>query len=440
MAARLGATGAEALAVVDAAGHLLGIVTAAALLAAVGRDGAAACRARDLLVTPATAGADATVAECVLALAASGTDAVAITEGGSPTGVLHALVTPRDLVPTFGEQPVALLRELQRAPSPEALGAVNGRFRSFLLDQLAAPSSVDWLTALARRFDETLFARLVALTGAPAGEDCSWFFFGATARGEAMNAQALQVGLVYDDASPQRAQALLDWHARLCAAFPECGYVRSESSAGPDSAYRCGSRREWEDRFRGWVRDPVANALYKARPLFDLRPVLGSPRWFPPLEAAVREEVARQETFLFVLANDCLANLPPLSFFRDLVVEESGEQNAVFQLERSALRPLVDVARVFAIAGGRGLGSSTLERLELGRQHAPAEEKVFREATDTTRLLLFHQARAALRHSGSGAEIPPASLSRHDRQALKAGFRSILRLLELASAREWRGR
>ena len=38
-----------------------------------------------------------------------------------------------------------------------------------------------------------------------------------------------------------------------------------------------------------------------------------------------------------------------------------------------------------------------------------------------------------------GAELPPALLSRHDRQVLKSGFRSILRLLEFTADRSWLG-
>ena len=61
--------------------------------------------------------------------------------------------------------------------------------------------------------------------------------------------------------------------------------------------------------------------------------------------------------YLRVLANDCLASLPPLTFFQDVVLNEAGEQSAMFRLEHSALRPLVDVGRVFGLAAGIGTAS-----------------------------------------------------------------------------------
>ena len=102
-------------------------------------------------------------------------------------------------------------------------------------------------------------------------------------------------------------------------------------------------------------------------------------------------------SFLRILAHDCLSNLPPLTFFRDLVIEESGEESATFRLEISALQPLVEVARVFSLASGNPLGASTRLRFEAARRLLPAEEAIFREAAETAGVVLFHQARAGLR-------------------------------------------
>ena len=120
------------------------------------------------------------------------------------------------------------------------------------------------------------------------------------------------------------------------------------------------ARTEWQTRYRGWLRDPVRTQMYLARPLFDLRPVHGRESLWHDVEATVVGAVDRD--FLQVLANDCLASLPPLTFFQDAVVDESGEQTTVFRLEHSALRPLVDVGRVFGMAARQVLGTSTLER------------------------------------------------------------------------------
>ena len=119
------------------------------------------------------------------------------------------------------------------------------------------------------------------------------------------------------------------------------------------------------------------------------------------------------------------------------MVEESGERSAVFRLEKSALLPLVDVGRVFGMAAGKALGTSTRERLATARALLPEHESVFREASDTLSVVLWQQARIGISQGTDGAELPPALLSRHDRQVLKSGFRSILRLLEFTADWKW---
>jgi hypothetical protein len=95
------------------------------------------------------------------------------------------------------------------------------------------------------------------------------------------------------------------------------------------------------------------------------------------------------------------------------------------------------VARVYGIAAGRALGGSTHERFATARRLLPQRESIFREAADTLRIVLWLQARIGIRQGTGGAELPPALLSRHDRQVLKSGFRVVHRLIELTANYEW---
>ena len=184
----------------------------------------------------------------------------------------------------------------------------------------------------------------------------------------------------------------------------------------------------------GWAT-PSAREMYLARPLFDLRPVHGRESLWRDLEATVVAGVDRD--LLQVLANDCLASLPPVTFFEDAVVEESGEHMTVFRLEHSALRPLVDVGRVFGMATGKVLGTSTRERLACARTLLPEHESVFREASDTFRILLWQQARIGIGQgtdgtgAAAGSPQPPRSACVEERLSLHPAARRAHRQLRL---------
>jgi hypothetical protein len=67
----------------------------------------------------------------------------------------------------------------------------------------------------------------------------------------------------------------------------------------------------------------------------------------------------------------------------------------------------------------------------------PEHVSTFREASETLRIVLWQQGRIGISQGTAGSELPPALLSRYDRQILRSGFRSILRLLEFTAELEW---
>jgi CBS domain-containing protein len=229
--------------------------------------------------------------------------------------------------------------------------------------------------------------------------------------------------------------AFTAWYQGMQAALMDCGYVARKEHFTP--AYSCAPLEEWGRRYSGWILDPLVNSIHAARHLFDLRPAIGDRSLWDRLVTELRAAARQDAGFVRLLANDCLSALPPLTFFRDAVIDESGESSKVFDIERTALRPLADVGRVFGIAAGRLLGASTQERFRLARALLPEQESIFREASETLRVVLTQQARTGIRQQSNGAQLSPELLSQYDRQVLKSGFRSIHTLLEFTAEGTW---
>jgi CBS domain-containing protein len=430
-------TGADALAITDANDRVEGMVTATSVLSWVawGNGDAEQPIAEVVRSAPPAIGSGASVTDAVLAIGEADAQELALTSDGSSAGQLQALVTARDIARVFGDQPTAILSEIWLTTNTRELGELNHRARALALRYLTSASSISWLARFLFLFDVTVVRRLIALADATAAPAC-WCFCGASGRGESLTRHAPQLVVIVEDETA-RPELLQAWE-RVSQALTECDYFPrldpSFDRAVPGSD-KVASRAEWQARYRNWLGDPVRAQMHLARPLFDLRAVHGREPLWRDIEAAVAGAVDRD--VLQVLANDCLASLPPLTFFEDAVVDEAGEHTAVFRLEQSALQPIVDVGRVFGLAAKKGLGASTEKRLASARTLLPEHESIFREASETLRILLWQQGRIGIAQGTSGSELPPALLSRHDRHVLKSGFRSILRLLELTGNSPW---
>lgn len=426
-------TGSDALAIVDDDNRIQAVATVNAILAwvAAGAGHADQPIAGLLGSAPPAVGPAASVVDGVLAIAEADAAALAVTSDGSSNGQLQAIVTSRDLARVFGDQPISILREIPLAANIRELWELNHRARALALQYLTSAASFDWLARFVSLADVNIVKRIIALLGAEASSAC-WCFCGASGRGESLTRHAPQLVVIVE--GEHGCPALRQSYARVSDALAECDYLARVDMTF-DRSFLVAGKAEWQTRYAQWLRDPVRTQMYRARPLFDLRPVHGRRSLWHDMESTVVG--AADCDLLRVLANDCLASLPPLTFFQDAVVEKSGEQTTVFRLEHSALRPLVDVGRVFGMAANKVLGTSTRERFACARTLLPEHEAIFREASETLRVLLWQQARIGIEQGTNGSELPPVLLSRHDRHVLKSGFRSILRLLEFTGDSAW---
>lgn len=422
--------GAEALAVTGEGGAFDGVVTPSALVSWIANGGVDSGRPVSAvgLILPGFAGPDTSLADGALAMGSVG--AVAMTTDGTATGRLLTVVTPRNLLPALGDQPAAILDEIQRAGELPRLRALNHRARAFILEHLTGAASTEWMARFATQADDAILARVIAMTGQDraAGD---WFVCGTSGRRESLSLRMPQPVFIQAAATSGDDSVAC---GRLTDALAECGYLPG-AEADHDSSFYVATADEWASRYRGWIRNPVIEGMQRNRALFDLRHVWGSGQWPAHVVTAVRDSVDRD--ILQLLAHDCLADLPPLSFYEDAVVEHTGEVTSLFRLQRNVLQPLVDLGRVFGMAALNVMGTSTLDRFAAARRLLPEHERIFREASEALRVVLWQQGRVGIGQGTTGAELPPSAMSRNDRHLLKSAFPVIQRLIEFTANPAW---
>jgi signal-transduction protein with cAMP-binding, CBS, and nucleotidyltransferase domain len=112
--------------------------------------------------------------------------------------------------------------------------------------------------------------------------------------------------------------------------------------------------------------------------------------------------------FLQLLANDCLANLPPLTFYKGLVVEDGGASSENLDLRQAVILPLVDTARVFGLRWGQR-EPGTWERFAAAERREQGQERLFAAAREAYRIASAHRGRLGLAAGDAGSLINPSS-------------------------------
>jgi CBS domain-containing protein len=193
----------------------------------------------------------------------------------------------------------------------------------------------------------------------------------------------------------------------------------------------------WKVDFTRWVREPENIAVMHTNIFFDFRPVFGDTGLASTLKTHIFELVEQNPLFLAFLARNAVQNPPPLSFFRNMVVERSGEHRDAFDIKARAMMPLADAARVLVYDFGIEIYGSTAERWQA---IADANENLARlagEAAMAYEILMRVRAMEGLSRGTSGRYVHIKELNKLERQTLRNTF-SVVKDVQLMLTSRYR--
>lgn len=384
--------------------------------------------------------------EYLMRMLESQRDHVLLTDTDAPDAPLVGMVSRRDLTRIEGAASLAIVEDMACAPSIEALARLRAQGETYLAAGLTGAEALRWLGPAASAFNAAVMRRVVSLVEEELSADghsnpglahC-WVFLGAAGRGELLTRQDLDYGLIYETASAGMAKEIrgyfLELGKRVSIGMSACGFVTTGLGIVANHPSACRSVDEWKQAFSTWIRDPIESGLYRATSFFDLRSVSGDCRLAQELIRHIGAEEDENPNFVRILANDSMENLPPLTFFRGLVIDDEGTFAETLDVRRATLQPVVDIARALALES-RCAQTSTLGRLAGAQAFTGSDERLLGETSAAFANALYHRARTGFSNATDGNRVDPGKLTRFEQTLLKSGFRTVLRLIEYTARR-----
>lgn len=440
VAERMTNEGLSAVAVVDAEGRLRGLVSDAEFRAGfatgqVGADDPIATLLDFAVQVPAPMEGGRALGDYWRRMLRTGAPALPVTGNGPVPGAIVGVVTESDLTLRFGQDPLVPILRVARARSLEQIRALRVAAEKAIENLLSDRGAARWAVEAAGALDVAICRQVINRCEKELGQTGQhvkrcWVLLGAAGRRERFGAMPLGLGLIWS--GPANARTAMDRFAdRVGAELSDVG-IRLAFHMLPTTGGvpTHGTVDEWKQAFDGWVHDPIGTGMYESLGFFDMLHVGGDAALESEVLSHVRRAVAEDETFLPLLANDSMAHLPPLTFFRGQVVDKGGERTELLHLENCAVRPLTDVARVFALMEASEEDCDTASRLRMSALALPEHEALFLRSADAAELALVQRARVAYVNPEDRPEIRPEELLKVDRELLKSCFRTILDLLE----------
>jgi CBS domain-containing protein len=229
----------------------------------------------------------------------------------------------------------------------------------------------------------------------------------------------------------------LDLGERVVDVLVEAGFERCPGEVMASNPKWNQSVDDWKRCFTEWIREPENVAVMHSNIFFDFRPVYGEQGLAAELKNHIFEHVDANRLFLGFMARNAVLNPPPLSFFRNVVVERSGEHRDTFDIKARAMTPLADAARILVYDYKINIYGSTAERWQAIADTNENLARLAGEAAMAYEILMRIRAIEGLTRGTSGRYVHIKELNKLERQTLRNTF-SVVKDVQLMLTSRYR--
>lgn len=388
-----------------------------------------------------TAHAGLTLPEALGAMIKKRLNHIVITSDGEPTSEISGILSDRDVLVSQKNHPAALIKSIHNSHEvhkwAEARHAAEDLLQEYLEQEVSISLVANLITSINDVIIEKALDKAIEETPEAGKYAFSWLSLGSEGREEQLLRTDQDNALVFAaDENPDEVRTLmLQVASKVTEMLDECGFEKCPAEIMASNPKHCLSLNEWKDRFSNWINEPNPAAVMNATIFFDFRSTYGSPKLGDEIHQHLLKEIKPGTLFFHHLAKNALQNPPPLSFFKNFLVEQSGEHRSEFDIKKRAMMPISDAARLLCLSHGMVDIQNTAERFHALAEREPNNRKLFDEAALAYEIMMRYRALHGLRNSDSGRYIHLTELNKLEKQMIKNAFIPIKDLQEMIQVR-----
>ncbi|MGI9235635.1 MAG: DUF294 nucleotidyltransferase-like domain-containing protein [Woeseiaceae bacterium] len=428
-AARMVAERVSAMLITDRSG-VCGIVTDRDIrtrVIAEGHDGELAVT-KIMTASPITLVAEASAYEAALVMMQHHIHHLPITSNGELLG----MVSRSDFMRLETEHPLYLVSDIGKQTTTDGIVQACKRLPGLIVGQIESEANGEQLGKFITTITDTISRQLLRIAEADLGPppcEYAWIAMGSQGRSEQSAKSDQDNALLLANDATDADDAYFESLAKIVNdGLDACGYVYCPGDVMASNPKWRKPLRQWQDYFHHWITVPEEKALMHANIFFDLRCVSGTCRLVDDLKKSIRDAARKNELFLALMAKNAMSYQPPLGFFRQFVLEKSGEHKNTLDLKMQGIMPIVEIARIRSLAAGE-LRITTRNRLKSAARAgeiSDADAASLSDALDfIERLRVEHQSQQLRAGEQPDNHLAPERLSPLVRQNLKSAFSQI---------------
>jgi CBS domain-containing protein len=345
---------------------------------------------------------------------------------------LKGMATNHDFMALQGSSPSALVKDIARMHSLKDVAMVAVNLRKTVAALMADGAKAYNLTGFVTEFCEKVVSKIADFIEEKTSHSLpsyTLFFFGDGARRELSLDLNMHLGIVYrieDDGDP------LPDYSSFFSRFVK------EMNRGIGICFGTGRKfivleniqsfSAWKNFFQKKVTPLTIGPRAK---FFEMRAIRGREQEVDILREILVRLAAKDDDFMESIAMATIQNRPPMGFFKQFVVEKTGEHKDELNIYEKGIKPFVDVIRIMTLEKGLKHLSTTDRVRELKNHHFEQASEV-EYAIDYLRRFLLHKQLSQIERGRQVDNfVNPETLDSFEKITLKESFQLITVLYEL---------
>ena len=357
-------------------------------------------------------------------------------------GRLRGIVTNHDLLILQGTSPISVVREIEGQTDIDGLAQAAAKVVSIVGLLLKDGAHAGNITRIITEINDRVVRRVIEFALrqlGPAPLPWCWLVFGSEGRREQTFGTDQDNALVWaDPATTEEETAAREWFPQFARLMKEgltrCGFAPCPANYMADNPRWNQPLAAWRELFFKWITAPSPEALLHSAILFDFRGLAGNLSLAAELRSCLNRTLRNQSVFFARLAGTVTLHRPPIGFFGAFSVDTKGKNKDKLDLKISALGPIVNIARLYALEA-RIPETGTLDRLGALRPNHPLLTRYAEELGHAFEFLSLLRIQHQFEQIQAGVPgdnfIDPETLSTYEKKALKDAFRLISRVQDL---------
>jgi len=362
-----------------------------------------------------------------------------ITKDGTANSELIGVLSEHDIIVLHGSNPSVLVKELKRATNINTLRYIKEKSFNLLKGYIDQKVPLLFILNIISEINDALAIKAIEFSikemKAEPPVKFSWIALGSQGRHEQLLITDQDNALIFENVSEENYSITKSYFMKLAKKINTklhfIGYEYCPAEMMARNPKWCLSLNDWKNQFNNWITKPTEKAVMMCTIFFDYSFVYGDTTLVQNLSESIFKSIHNYEIFLNFLGKNALKNPPPLGFFRQFLVEQSGENKDQFDLKSRALMPLIDAARLLTLSHHIKDVNNTIARFQKLIEIEPQNKDLYISCIDSFKILLRYRTKQGIKHQNNGRYVELNGLSKSEKLKLKGCFGPIKDIQEL---------